>query len=195
MTKHLLSLDPAFDPASQRLVGIWAAQLDDQLDILEHVVAGLGVADLEWQPRPGVNTIGMLLAHLAVVEAYWIQAVAGDQHDDADRVVRRCIGIGTADDGMPLAADGQHPQSLAGREPDTYLGLLKAARRATHEVLRSWHDHQLDQTCEIEKHTVSRAWIVYHVLEHFCCHLGQIRVLKRDRKQSLEPSVDSGGSA
>lgn len=180
MAQALLIPDPTYDPASQRLIGIWAAQLDDQLRILEHLVAELEVADLEWQPRPGINTIGMLLAHLAVVEAFWMQAVAGDEAEDADSVVRRTVGISMVDDGLPLAADGRHPRSLAGMSRDAYLGMLEAARRGTHDVLRSWSDQDLDQICALEEDTVSRSWIVYHVLEHFCCHLGQIRILKRD---------------
>lgn len=76
MKNRTLTPDPAYDPETQRLVGSWAAGLDDQLRVLRHVVAGLGVAELEWQRALGHNTIGMLLTHLAMSEVYWLRGVA-----------------------------------------------------------------------------------------------------------------------
>lgn len=178
--ERLLKPDPTYDMATQRLLGLWAAQLDDQLDILEHVVAGLTPAELEWQPRPGVNTIGMLLAHLAIVEVSWLQWVAIGCGDHGEEEIRQTLGIGMSDDGMPLAADGGHPAVLQGKNREEYLALLHTARRATHERLLSWRDDELEEKVSIRGNTVSLAWIVYHVLEHFACHLGQIRVLRRD---------------
>jgi uncharacterized damage-inducible protein DinB len=177
-----LTPDPAYDLETQSLVGSWAAGLDDQLRVLRGVVAGLGVAELEWQRSPGHNTIGMLLAHLAIVEVYWIRAIAAGVtgEREVDAVVRGVLGIGMADDGIPLAAGGGHPAVLAGRGVDAYLTLLDGARAATHDVLRSWRDDELGRTCEVKDARVSRGWIVYHVLEHFSGHLGQIRVILRD---------------
>jgi len=182
MKTRTLTPDPAYDLETQRLVGSWAAGLDDQLRVLRHVVAGLGVADLEWQRAPGHNTVGMLLTHLAMSEVYWLRGIAAgiSRRQEVDAVIRDVLGVGMADDGMPLAAGGGHPAALAGRELDAYLALLDTAREATHEVLRSWQDDDLDEMSDVEDVQVSHGWIVYHLLEHFSGHLGQIRVILRD---------------
>ena len=65
-----------YDADTQRTVAFVAAQLDDQLRRLKASVDGLFTADLEWQQGPGRNTVGMLLAHIAVAEAWWVQAGA-----------------------------------------------------------------------------------------------------------------------
>lgn len=181
MIERLLRPDSGYHPERQKLLGMWAAQLDDQLRILRRVVEGLEPAQLEWQPRPGTNSIGMLLAHLAIVEVDWLQAVAaGEEAREAD-VVREVLGIGIDDDGMPAESEGGHPEALAGWPLERYLALLERAREATHATLRGWDDADLEQVYEVEDGSMrlSRAWIVYHVLEHLSCHLGQIRVLRR----------------
>ena len=48
-------------------------QLDDQSRRLLEGIRGITPEELEWQPAPGTNSIGMLLAHLAIVEVVWTQ--------------------------------------------------------------------------------------------------------------------------
>ena len=57
MAEHLLAVPPGYDPNSQAIVGVMAASFDDQSRRLRETVAGLGVEHLEWQERPGRNTI------------------------------------------------------------------------------------------------------------------------------------------
>jgi hypothetical protein len=108
-----LQVPPGYDPKSAGTARIaWlAAQLDDQLRLLATRLAGASVELLEWQLQPGVNTIGMLLAHNAVGEAYWVHIAAGRVHDrvEADRAVTATLGIGLAGDGMPIPPGGGHP--------------------------------------------------------------------------------------
>lgn len=170
-----------YDLPDARAVGWLAAQLDDQSRLLARRLAGAGRELLEWQPRPGVNTIGMLMAHLAVVEAYWVGAVLSgkEAREDADRIV----GIAMDDDGMPLAPEGGHPTSLAGYKLEDYLALLERARSHTHRCLQGWGDTRLDDLVTCDGHQVSCGWVTYHLLEHFAQHAGQIALL-----QSLFPS-------
>jgi uncharacterized damage-inducible protein DinB len=188
MKSRTLLPHPDYDPATQRLLGYWAAQLDDQVRVLRHVVDGLGVAELERLPTPGHNSIGMLLAHLAIVETWWLQAVVDGvtRHTDAeaDAAIRGILGIGMADDGLPLEPDGGHPDALRGFDLEAYLALIDRARRATHRRLRSWLDSDLEETAIVEDTRVSRSWIVYHVLEHLACHLGQIRLKRRQFREA-----------
>jgi len=180
MDPHDLPLPAGYAPEGAAAVALLAAGLDEQLRVLEKRLAGADVAALEWQLRPGTNTAGMLLAHLAIVEAYWLQAVVRGLTEDAaaDRAVRAAIGIGMADDGMPVAADGGHPATLRGWGLADYLALLHRARAGSHEVLRAWRDDDLARTLESDGRPVSRAWVLFHVLDHFSHHAGQIALIR-----------------
>jgi uncharacterized damage-inducible protein DinB len=174
-----LQVPAGYDAAANPRVTSFAAQLDDQLTQLEKRVSAFDVAHLEWQPHPGVNTVGMLLAHLAIVDVWWIgvapQGIA--QGPESDAILRRIIGIGMDDDGMPLAPDGAHPATLRAKPLAYYLDMLDAARRSSHQVMQSWRDEDLSQSYRHNNRNISREWTLYHVLEHFSGHYGQILLL------------------
>jgi hypothetical protein len=177
MGENLLAVPPGYDPDSQAIVGLIAAGFDDQSQRLRGTVAGLGVEHLEWQERPGRNTVGMLMAHLAGAEIGWFYIVCpGLNEEDGNRVIQERLGIDLGPDrgGMPLSADGIHPASLKGLNLEGYFDLLARARRATHERLVTWNDVSLDTTLTLGPMTVSHRWVLYHVLEHFAAHYGQI---------------------
>ena len=50
------------------------------------------------------------------------------------------------------------------------------ARRATHSLLKTWDDPSLDRVVVGWETgiTISHGWVLYHVLEHFASHFGQI---------------------
>ena len=172
----MLPIPEGYDPAASPIVSTTAAQLDVLLVTLTRRVGEASRELLEWQLRPGVNTIGMLLAHLAVVEVYWVECAGRgiESDEEADEIVLGILGIRVDDDGMPLAEDGVHPRSLAGRTAADYLEMLGKARSATHRALRSWEDRRLAETRTVDGGEVSLAWVLYHIVEHFAYHLGQI---------------------
>lgn len=175
-----LELPAGYDPRTQRVVGEYAAALDLQYAQLRREVGGKGRRELEWQPRPGVNTTGMLLAHLAVAECWWFCVIAADRagQTDNDEQILNVLGIRPDDDGLPIAADGVHPPSLSGWTWPDYDALLTRSRNATHHVLRSWTDVDLNRTHATSRREVQRNWILYHVLEHCSAHIGQILLLR-----------------
>jgi hypothetical protein len=178
---HELKIPEGYDTNTQKLVGTFAAQLDDQLADLKRSLGTTTVAELEWQLDTGRNSIGMLLAHNAVVEAFWISVAASGitPGPQGDRRIKEITGIGGEDDGIPLSADAAHPEALKGYTLDDYLRMLDSARTASHTVMRGWADTGLDDTYSIEGHVFTKRWTVYHVLEHCIGHYGQIRLLKR----------------
>lgn len=180
MKERKLPASDGYDVSSQRIVALFAAQLDDQLRRLKETVAELNTTHLEWQLRPGSNTVGMLLAHIAVAEVYWINvAPAGiPLEPDGDNLILKTIGIRMDDDGLPLTADARHPATLDGKSLADYLSILDNMRGATHATLRTWRDTDLDQGYPLRDMTVTRSWTLYHVLEHFATHYGQILLLK-----------------
>lgn len=169
-----------YDGRSQRMVASFAWQLDDQLGRMKRDIEGLTIPQLEWQPRPGINTIGMLLAHLAIAEAYWIQVAPKEipAETQGDEMVLKLLGIRGDADGMPLPESGGHPATLAGKSLDEYLRILDICRAATHDVLRTWNDETLDSTYRLERYRISRSRTLYHILEHIIIHRGQILMLK-----------------
>ena len=178
MPDRLLAVPPGYDPDSQAVVGLMAASFDDQSRRLRETVAGLGAEHLEWQERPGRNTIGMLMAHLAGTEIGWLYiGCAGlSYEDDSQRVMEEHLGAASSA-GMPLAEDGVHPENLKGWDVEGYFDLLARSRTATHELLKSWDDASLDKTFGGGGMTFSHRWVLYHLLEHFAAHFGQIRGL------------------
>lgn len=179
---HLVPL-PGF---RSREAGSFLAQLDDQLDRLRESTRGLTPEDLMWQPEPGMNTIGMLLAHLAVVEVWWTAIVVEGKGDGADAVIREVLGIGPDDDGMPLAENAPAFPLLNGKDLAFYDDLLDKARAYFKRIVKERPDEDMERTFQrprpdgtIRERNVR--WYYYHVLEHFAGHFGQILLLRHLR--------------
>ncbi len=101
MQKRELKYPIGYDPKTQAIITLFAAQLDDQLTLLKESVGKFTISQLEWQPQRGMNTIGMLLAHLAVVEVFWITIAAREisGEPEGDDIMLKTIGIRSDDDG------------------------------------------------------------------------------------------------
>ncbi len=158
--------------------GLFLAQLDDQNRLLLQALADITPTELAWQPEPGTNTIGMLLAHLAIVEPFWI-SIAMQQPFDCKAV----IGIGEDDDGLPIPAGGAPPANLADKDLAYYADLLARARAYHKHTAKPWTDAELDRKVERKRPdgstmTCNVRWIEYHILEHLAGHFGQILLLR-----------------
>jgi uncharacterized damage-inducible protein DinB len=166
-----------------REAGSFLAQLDDQLERLRESTRGLTPEDLQWQPEPGMNTIGMLLAHLAVVEVWWTAIVIEEKGDEADAEVRSVLGIGADDDGLPLAENAPPFPLLNGKDLAFYDDLLDRARAYFKRVVKDRPEEDMERTFQrtrpdgtIRERNVR--WYYYHVLEHFAGHFGQILLMR-----------------
>jgi len=174
-----LTVPEGYEFAANPRVASFAAQLDDQLALLRKKVEGLSVEQLEWQLRPGMNTVGMLLAHLAVVDLWWLRIAPTETPEaDGDRLMQEVIGILADDDGLPAKPDARHPESLAGKSIEDYLAMLDSARAVVHAELRQWSDADLMGTFTLRDRVITREWAAYHTLEHFAGHFGQILLLQ-----------------
>ncbi len=184
--RFALARDPMFRAADQATIALFVAQLDDQTRRLLATVDGLSVADLEWQPHPGRNTVGMLLAHIAQTEAFWMAVAAGEATDQAsgERACREVIGLGLDDDGMPLPADGRHPAVLAGHDLAKYADLLRRARTYLKSVASGWTDADLAASGVYAGDEFGREWTLYHLLEHFAQHAGQVGLVLALRRRA-----------
>jgi len=165
---------PLADYASAE-VSLYVAQLEDLTRRLREDVADATAAELEWQPAPGANTIGMLLAHIAITEVYWTSTLL-----ERAFLCERVLGIGADDDGMPLPEGATPPAQLAGKPLPWYFDLLLKAR--AHTTANVMPLTSADLVREIEQRrargtrTLNGHWILYHMVEHFAGHYGQLNL-------------------
>ncbi len=174
-----------------REIALFLAQMDDQSRRLTADTRGLDAETLGWQPAPGMNTIGMLLAHIAVVEVFWTRLVLEDRELPFES--HDVLGIGLDDDGMPLGPEGRPPGGLAGQELGFYDDLLARARAHTKRVATGLDDAFLAREItrphpDPETRTarsgrvVTPRWTLYHLLEHEAGHYGQILLLRHQAR-------------
>ena len=164
-----------------RDAALFVAQLDRLTSSLWEDVSDATPEELAWQPAPGMNTMGMLLAHIAIVEVYWIdRGVRAVEPVD----IMAVLGIGMDDDGIPLRGDGPPPAALNGRDIGFYDELLVKARAHTHQVSAQVNDADMEREFERKSRswpgsrTSNVRWVYYHMLEHLAGHYGQVLMLR-----------------
>ena len=187
---EILDFKPA--PGRTALGMAWLAHLDDQTRLLAKDLEGIAPAELGWQLRPGMNTIGMLLAHMAIVEVIWLNVAV---KRPADEGLVKTLGLTRDDDGMPNEQYGnQPPAKLKSRDLKYYLNLIRRARTRTKGLVCGFRDAELSRMFlrtrrDGKRQRVSQRWILYHVAEHFSGHYGQILMLRhlyRDRGRKMK---------
>jgi len=126
-----------------------------------HCLERLPEQDLWWKPNDASNSAGNLLLHLRGNVRQWILTGIGGQADARDR------------DSEFAAESGANGEELmAGlretlEEVDRFLAELPAER--------------LGQSCTIQGREFSAQEAVYHVVEHFAMHAGQILWITKAR--------------
>jgi uncharacterized damage-inducible protein DinB len=165
-----------------REAGSFITQMDDLSKNLAEDTRDLTPEEIGWQPARGMNTIGMLLAHMAIVEVFWTGIVLENRAPDAVPYAD-LLGIGEDDDGMPIQAGGTPPAHLAGKDLAFFVDLLDRARAHLRSVARMLADAALDR--EVTKvrangqlRLLNGRWALYHMLEHYAGHSGQILLLR-----------------
>ncbi len=160
--------------------GSFLAQLDELSARMFPDLRGLTSAELAFQLCPGANTIGMLLIHCALAEVHWLLTATTGTGEEA---VRRALGIGPDDDGMPLPATGLPPANLRGWTLAGYRRLHDRARRFTRRALARMSPADLSRgrarlRWNGDSQVMNTRWILYHVLEHQAGHYGQMLLLR-----------------
>jgi hypothetical protein len=131
--------------------------VDKLVQFTERIEVCLGklTADQIWaRGAQHENAIGNLVLHLTGNVRQWIVSSLGDQPSTRDR------------DGEFGARGGPSAAELTGRLRET---VGQAA-----DIIRGLDTERLTRTYEIQKYHVSGTEAVYHVVEHFAEHTGQI---------------------
>ncbi len=110
--------------------------------------------DIWWRPNPASNSIGNLVLHLAGNVKQWVVSGIGGSPDRRER------------DQEFLAAAGQSRVEL--------LAHLEEALDAVDDVLSRLRPEELLEPRQIQGMDVTVLGALYHVVEHFSTHTGQI---------------------
>lgn len=148
--------------SSQTFLEESARYLDaDYMPKIEHCLDQLNDADVWWRANEASNSIGNLLLHLRGNVTQWIVS-----------------GVG----GRPF--DRQRQQEFDERRllprAEVLAGLRVAVTDAA-AVIRSQTDESLTARKAIQGYEVTVFGAIYHVVEHFSMHTGQIILLTKLR--------------
>ncbi len=122
---------------------------------------GLTTEDLWWRPNRGSNSIGNLILHLAGNVRQWVVG-----------------GIGGAPDVRKRQEEFDREGGMTGEE---LLELLEATLAEVDDVLADFSADRLGEERVIQGLNVTVLRALYHVVEHFSMHTGQIIYLAKLR--------------
>lgn len=139
-------------------------------------ISGLTITDIWWRPNEYCNSIGNLLLHLAGNIRQWIVAGIGGATDERNR---------------QSEFDTRKPVPT-----DILLKTLESATSDADQVLATLDDERLARSYKIQGRNTTGLEAVYHVIEHFSMHTGQIIYLAKMRGgRDLGFYEDAGGLA
>lgn len=143
---------------------------------LRHCVNALPRASVWARPNESSNSIGNLLVHLTGNVTEWILGGVGGQTITRDRA-------------------GEFEQK-DGADASTLLDNLEAVLREADSVLASLTAQDLERSIMIQGRETTVLGAVYHVVEHFAMHTGQIILLtKTYAPGKIHFYEDAGGLA
>ena len=137
----------------------------DFLPKIERCLEVLSDEDVWWRANEGSNSIGNLLLHLEGSTRAWIIGVAGGSHSPRDR-----------------------QQEFDQREQIPRMELMSRLRQTlaeADEVLARLDVEVLLERRQARGEEVTVLLAVYHAIEHFSMHTGQITLLSKMRSGDL----------
>lgn len=139
-----------------------ALLVSDYLPKIEQCVQSLGDDDIWWRPNEASNSIGNLVLHLCGNVSQWILEGVGGRPYDRRR-----------------QEEFDQRRVIAGQE------LLRRIQQVVHdagEVIGNVSPESLTSERSIQGYTVTVLEAIYHVVEHFSMHTGQIIWITKARK-------------
>jgi uncharacterized damage-inducible protein DinB len=137
----------------------------DFLQKIERCLEALSDEDVWWRANEGSNSIGNLLLHLDGSTRAWIIGVAGGSHSPRDRQ-------------REFDEREQIPRS-------ELLSRLQQTLAEADEVLTHLDAGVLIERRQARGEEVTVLSAIYHAVEHFSMHTGQIIMLAKMRSEGL----------
>ena len=129
---------------------------DDYQVLLIKAIAPLSPDQLALQVAPQLRSIGEIAAHIISARVWWFHNIMGEGSADIASMVS------WDDDGAPSRTA---TELVSGLE-STWLMIQNALERLT--------PADLEQRFQRRKTTVSRQWIIWHIIEHDLHHGGEL---------------------
>jgi uncharacterized damage-inducible protein DinB len=144
---------------------------DDFMHRLLHVVNRLEDEDIWWRPNDASNSVGNLILHLSGNVRQWIGHSIG---------------------GIPFERNRDREFSEQGpTSKDELISRIQDAVAEAESVIRSLPQEGLLGIHRIQKYDVTALQAIYHVVEHFSHHLGQILYIYKLRT-GVDPKFYEG---
>jgi uncharacterized damage-inducible protein DinB len=119
-----------------------------------HCVHEMSESDLWWRPNEASNSVGNLVIHLAGNLRQWILEGLGE---------------------IPSHRDRDAEFTVRGPVPkDELIAILQSAVNEVVSLLQGFDASRLLERRHVQIYDVSALQAVYHVVEHFSYHVGQI---------------------
>jgi uncharacterized damage-inducible protein DinB len=149
------------DPASAFLEQSRAFLRDEYVPKILRCLGALSDDDIWWRPNPVSNSVGNLVLHLCGNARQWIIAGIEGGHD---------IRVRSAE----FAAEG-------GFSGETLARLLKTTMQDVDAAMADITESSLSESRSIQGFDMTVLQGIYHVVEHFSGHAGQIAYITKLR--------------
>ena len=134
----------------------------DYLPKLRKFADTIAEEDVWWRPNEASNSIGNLLLHMSGNLQQWVVSGVGGAPDDRDRP-------------SEFSAKGQ--LSLA-----ELMETVELTIAGVDQTLADLREASLTDRIKVQGFAVTRLHAIYHAVEHFGYHLGQIAYVAKLRK-------------
>jgi len=134
---------------------------DEFLPKLLHCLEAMPEDDVWWRPNEQSNSAGNLILHLCGNVKQWIVDSLGGIQFDRDR-------------DSEFSARGPIPR-------EELMADIRRAAAQVEEVLRAFPANTLLEQFSIQGKNTTALYAIYHVVEHFSYHLGQILYIYKMR--------------
>jgi len=127
------------------------------------IIKDVELQGLNWKPIPGINSIYVLISHIAGSRNFWINQVIGGDDIHRDR-------------------DAEFKTWGQDRQP-----LLRKLQEVTTQCLMTLERLAPDESNSIRRvrdREYSVRWCMLHAIEHSGYHIGQIKLLERQLSQN-----------
>ena len=172
-----LTLEPI--PCRSPEIGRWLSALEDTRNRTRLAMEGIEAATLsiiDWVSPVSGNSIGMILYHLAAIEASWLyeEVLQEDFPSDIDALLPYDV------------RDGQdHLTSLKGFTLKDYWDRLGQIRT---KLLIAYSDMTMEgfqRVRQLPDYDVTPAFVLHHLMQHEGEHRGQITELRLHAEQAI----------
>ncbi|KAA3655715.1 MAG: DUF664 domain-containing protein [Chloroflexi bacterium] len=127
---------------------------------IKETYAGLPQAALEWEPGEEMNSINVLVTHVAGAERYWIGDLVGQDSSDRVRATEfEATGLTVNALDQRLDEVLTHSEQILAQLSLDKLDLMRFSPQSNHEF--------------------SVSWCLLHALEHTAVHVGHLQIMRQ----------------